>query len=140
MANGWWCKTCKAFVEHAARTEGYQIKDICPACGGLVHWLNEEPKEVAELKAAYGGARPIKTEFMGGNYWGPSSLRDWFAGQAREKDISTYAEQHDSRVTARYRYADAMLDARKPPKSATGPSEGLPEPSEEHTEAAKDKK
>ena len=53
------------------------------------------------------------------------SLRDWFAGQATEHDIHQHQEwpkatyggaatqPRYSRETARFRYADAMLTARK---------------------------
>jgi hypothetical protein len=50
------------------------------------------------------------------------SLRDWFAGKATEKDIDAhlyvYAGAHSTllpatREAAKYRYADAMLAARK---------------------------
>ena len=52
------------------------------------------------------------------------TLRDWFAGQASEADINnhnyevdyTVAARHYTREEARYRYADAMLAARKEPK------------------------
>jgi hypothetical protein len=47
------------------------------------------------------------------------SLRDYFAGQASEKDIEYYSSAirwNDTTITreqARYRYADAMLKARE---------------------------
>ncbi len=47
------------------------------------------------------------------------NLRDWFAGQAREKDVNTWRDillQNGMPVTreeAKYAYADAMLRARE---------------------------
>lgn len=56
---------------------------------------------------------------------GGMTLRDWFAGQATEKDIETnrYPNPYKMRLpdsitreAARYRYADAMIAARKGPQ------------------------
>ena len=55
--------------------------------------------------------------------WG-MTLRDWFAGQATEEDVRAHQEWvwdgHDglmkptyTREVAKYRYADAMIEARK---------------------------
>ena len=50
--------------------------------------------------------------------WLGMSLRDWFAGQATEKDIEVWqleanrAGRMVSREQAKYLYADAMLQAR----------------------------
>jgi hypothetical protein len=49
------------------------------------------------------------------------SLRDWFAGQATEGDIDQHGDYYTApgilvkvtREEAKYRYADAMLAARK---------------------------
>ena len=48
------------------------------------------------------------------------SLRDWFAGQATDEDVAVYQRNRkrglsnlDSRTTARYRHADAMLAERE---------------------------
>ncbi len=75
----------------------------------------------------YGGPafpRPIGVrEGVHNNSQVGMSLRDWFAGQATEKDIDAHQQYiRDSigdavpkytREQAKYRYADAMIAARK---------------------------
>lgn len=68
-----------------------------------------------------GQAFPISSDVIG-DYPG-MSLRDWFAGQATDEDIRSYREALPSsgiharyrftRVQARWRFADAMLEARE---------------------------
>ena len=55
MTNGWWCKTCKAFVVIKTRRQGYQTLDVCSTCGGGIEWKNEELKDIAGKKIDDGG-------------------------------------------------------------------------------------
>ena len=66
-----------------------------------------------------GPAFPIETAEL---LWRGMSLRDWFAGQATERDIEAHLTNCDAegfgtgryrtREQAKYAYADAMIAAR----------------------------
>lgn len=66
-------------------------------------------------KKTGGPAFPIKGPVMTSDEQG-MTLRDYFAVRASEQDINVilcFAPEHLTRAQARYRYADAMLEARK---------------------------
>lgn len=102
-------------------TQDTKIKEV-----GHPDELSSVATYIGKIEVFGGPAFPTKFSLpMGGEYQSPGmTLRDWFAGQAREKDIMAHQEwvygddplegasPVYSREAAKYRYADAMLAER----------------------------
>lgn len=86
-------------------------------------------KEEIELvkKAFPDQGQCMEVDGTWGQGWSPGMMRDWFAGMANEEDIAEFLPQTmgdakkfadengfwPTRQWARYRHADAMLEAQK---------------------------